>query len=41
MTGVPARYARAYAWHKHAHIDKALAEADALLLSEPGRSLLS
>ncbi len=32
---VPARYARAYAWHKEAHIDKALAETDALLASDP------
>ncbi len=31
MTGVPARYARAYAFHKDAQINKALAEADALL----------
>lgn len=35
MTGVPARYARAYAFHKDAHIDKALAEADALLATAP------
>lgn len=35
MTGVPARYARAYAWHKDAHIDKALAETDALLQTSP------
>ncbi len=34
-TGVPARYARAYAFHKDAQIDKALAEADALLATEP------
>lgn len=31
----PARYARAYAWHKDAHIDKAMAEADALLALRP------
>ena len=35
MTGVPARYARAYAFHKEARIDKALAEADALLATAP------
>jgi predicted Zn-dependent protease len=33
---VPARYARAYAWHKSAYPDRALAEADALLAAEPG-----
>lgn len=32
---VPARYARAYAWHKDAYLDKALAEADALLAKAP------
>ncbi|MET0180004.1 MAG: M48 family metalloprotease, partial [Novosphingobium sp.] len=31
----PARYARAYAFHKEAMIDKALAETDALLAEEP------
>jgi predicted Zn-dependent protease len=31
----PARYARAYAFHKAALIDKAMAEAEALLASEP------
>jgi len=35
MTGVPARYARAYAFHKEAHLDKAMAEADALLATDP------
>ena len=35
MTGVPARYARAYAWHKEALMDKAMAETDALLASAP------
>lgn len=35
MTGVPARYARAYAWHKDAHLDKAMDEADALLRQAP------
>jgi predicted Zn-dependent protease len=33
--GVPARYARAYAWHKSAHPDKALDEANALLAVAP------
>ncbi|HEX2763618.1 MAG TPA: M48 family metalloprotease [Allosphingosinicella sp.] len=32
---VPARYARAYAWHKSAYPDRALAETDALLAAEP------
>jgi len=31
----PARYARAYAFHKQALMDKAMAEADALLKDEP------
>lgn len=35
MTSVPARYARAYAWHKEAQLEKALAEADALLAEAP------
>jgi predicted Zn-dependent protease len=35
MTGVPARYARAYAWHKDAFVDKAMAETDALLAAAP------
>ena len=35
MTGVPARYARAYAYHKDAQIDRALAETDALLMIDP------
>ena len=34
-TDVPARYARAYAYHKAALMDKAIAEADALLASDP------
>ncbi len=34
-TSVPARYARAYAYHKEARVDMALAEADALLALEP------
>ncbi|MGB7655898.1 MAG: M48 family metalloprotease [Novosphingobium sp.] len=33
--GVPARYARAYAFHKEAFMDKALAECDALLAGAP------
>lgn len=32
---VPARYARAYAWHKDSQLDKARAEADALLAQAP------
>lgn len=32
---IPARYARAYAWHKSAYPDKALAEADSLLAEQP------
>jgi predicted Zn-dependent protease len=32
---VPARYARAYAWHKSAYPEKAVAEADALLAAAP------
>ena len=32
---VPARYARAYAWHKEAFLDKAMTEADALLATAP------
>jgi len=31
----PARYARAYAWHKSAYPDKAMAEVDALLKAAP------
>ena len=34
-TDVPARYARAYAYHKDARIDQALAETDALIVSDP------
>ena len=34
-TSIPARYARAYAYHKEARVDMALAEADALLSAEP------
>ena len=32
---VPARYARAYAWHKSAYPDRALAEIDSLLNEKP------
>ena len=35
MTGEPARYARAYAYHKSARIDEALAETEALIASAP------
>jgi len=35
MTDAPARYARAYAFHKEALMDKALAETDALLAKWP------
>lgn len=35
MTGVPARYARAYAFHKQGFLDKAMAEADALIAEAP------
>jgi predicted Zn-dependent protease len=34
-TSIPARYARAYAYHKEARMDLALAETDALLAAEP------
>jgi len=34
-TSIPARYARAYAYHKDARVDLALAEADALIAAEP------
>ena len=34
-TSVPARYARAYAYHKDARIDMAIAETDALIAAEP------
>ncbi len=33
---IPAHYARAYAWHRSAYPEKALAEADALLNAVPG-----
>jgi predicted Zn-dependent protease len=32
---IPARYARAYAWHKKSYPDKALAEIDSLLAAQP------
>ena len=35
MTGVAARYARAYAYHKEALLDKSMVEVDALLASAP------
>lgn len=35
MTGVPARYARAYAYHKDARMEQALGEIDALLAASP------
>ncbi|APE27440.1 M48 family metalloprotease [Aurantiacibacter gangjinensis] len=35
MTGTPARYARAYSYHREALIPEALAEVDALIASEP------
>ena len=35
MTGQPARYARAYAWHKQGFLDKSMAECDALLAQAP------
>ena len=34
-TSVPARYARAYAWHKEAYLDRAIGEVDALLKDAP------
>lgn len=34
-TSVPARYARAYAYHKDAQVENALAETDALLSGDP------
>ncbi len=34
-TGIPARYARAYAWHKSAYPQKALAEVEGLLSADP------
>ena len=35
LTAAPARYARAYAYHKDARIDQALAESDALVATNP------
>ncbi len=35
-TSIPARYGRAYAWHRSAHPEKALEEAGALLAMKPG-----
>lgn len=34
-TSIPARYARAYGFHKDAQVEKALAEADTLLAGDP------
>ncbi|WP_120217982.1 M48 family metalloprotease [Sphingopyxis sp. EG6] len=34
-TTIPARYARAYAWHRSAYPQKALSEVDALLKTDP------
>jgi predicted Zn-dependent protease len=34
-TSIPGRYARAYAWHRKAYPEKALAEANALLAAAP------
>lgn len=36
MISAPARYARAYGYHKDARIEQALAESDALVASDPG-----
>jgi predicted Zn-dependent protease len=33
---IPARYARAYAWHRSHHPDRAIAETDSLLRDRPG-----
>ena len=35
LTGIPARYARAYAYHKDARMEEALAETEALIALEP------
>ncbi|WAT17124.1 M48 family metalloprotease [Aurantiacibacter sp. MUD11] len=35
MTGAPARYARAYAYHKEARVEEALAEVNALIEMDP------
>jgi predicted Zn-dependent protease len=35
MTGEPARYARAYAWHKQGFLEKSMAECDSLLAQAP------
>jgi predicted Zn-dependent protease len=35
VSAAPARYARAYAYHKDARIDQALAESDALVAANP------
>lgn len=36
VTTIPGRYARAYAWHRSAYPEKALAEIDSLLKTLPG-----
>lgn len=36
MTGAPARYARAYAYHREARVEDALTEVDALIAMDPG-----
>lgn len=36
LTAVPARYARAYAYHKESRLTDALAETDALIAADPG-----
>jgi predicted Zn-dependent protease len=35
-TSIPARYARAYAWHRSHHPDRAIGEIDSLLRERPG-----
>jgi predicted Zn-dependent protease len=35
-TSTPARYARAYAWHRDGHPEQALAEAESLVAQNPG-----
>lgn len=34
-TSIPARYARAYAWHKESRLDRAMSEVNALLVNAP------
>ena len=40
LTGAPARYARAYAYHKDSRIEEALAEVDALTATDPDNPYL-